>query len=202
MQSITAPTPPAGTLPSPHPTVDQNAADAREGSVVRDQTRVEPAQTADVPQPSPSLGAPAELVSPETRSGGSSKGLSDEQSLKELVLEYFRAVAADDDSAQERLFAGRVSFFGKGVLSIPEIEASMERYRRDWPNRKWEPKGEPKFSNVLHSSDPNVYEVLQSFDWTLANGSQHKQGSAILYLRFRKAENGAFHIFHLEQRHL
>jgi hypothetical protein len=111
-------------------------------------------------------------------------------------------MATDDGSTLERLFAGRVNFYGKGVLSLSEIGASMERYRRQWPIRKWEPKGEPEFPNNLHSFDPDQYEVLQPFDWTVANGSKHKRGSAILYLRVRKAENGAFHIFHLEQRHL
>jgi hypothetical protein len=130
------------------------------------------------------------------------KGSPEEQSLKELVLKYLRTMATNDSSTLERLLAGRVNFYGKGILSFPEIEESMERYRRQWPIRKWESKGEPEFPNTLHSSDPDQYEVLQPFDWTVANGTKQKKGSAILYLRIRKAENGAFHIFHLEQRHL
>ena len=137
-------------------------------------------------------------MEPSPTPAGSS---SEEQSLKELVQTYLRTVAANDNSTQERLFAGRVDFYGEGDLSFPEIAASMERYRREWPIRKWEPKGEPQFPNSLHSSNPDLYEVLQPFDWTVANGSKHKQGSATLYLKIRKAENGAFHIFHLEQRH-
>ena len=130
------------------------------------------------------------------------KASPEEQPLKEWVLEYIRTVASNDGSTQERFFAGRVNFYGKGVLSFPEIGASMERYRREWPIRKWEPKGEPEFPYTLHSSNPDLYEVLQPFDWTVANGSKHKQGSATLYVRIRKAENGAYHIFHLEQRDL
>jgi hypothetical protein len=162
---------------------------------------------ADVLVPSPPVVSPsgvpsAESTPLEAESGGILKGSPEEQSLKELVLEYLRTMATNDSSALQRLLAGRVNFYGKGVLSFPEIEESMERYRRQWPIRKWESKGEPEFPNTLHSSDPNQYEVLQPFDWTLANGTKQKKGSAILYLRIRKAENGAFHIFHLEQRHV
>jgi hypothetical protein len=199
--SITAPTPSASTQPSPEPNVSRDAADDKERSVVRDNTSGKPLQPADIPLPSPTVTASTALTPPKTQTGGSADASPDEQSLKELVLEYLRTVATDDGSKQERLFAGRVSFYGKGVLSFPEIVASMERYHREWPIRTWEPKGEPQFPNNLHASNPDLYEVLQPFDWTVANGSQHKQGSAILYLRIRKAENGAFHIFHLEQRH-
>jgi TIR domain len=162
---------------------------------------------ADILLPSPPAVSPSGVPSAEStplqaESGGILKGSPEEQSLKELVLEYLRTMATNDSSALERLLAGRVNFYGKGVLSFPEIEESMERYRRQWPIRKWESKGEPEFPNTLHSSDPNQYEVLQPFDWTLANGTKQKKGSAILYLRIRKAENGAFHIFHLEQRHV
>jgi hypothetical protein len=162
---------------------------------------------ADVLVPSPPVVSPsgvpsAESTPLEAESGGILKGSPEEQSLKELVLEYLRTMATNDSSALQRLLAGRVNFYGKGVLSFPEIEESMERYRRQWPIRKWESKGEPEFPNTLHSSDPNQYEVLQPFDWTVANGTKQKKGSAILYLRIRKAENGAFHIFHLEQRHV
>jgi hypothetical protein len=157
---------------------------------------------ADVSLPSPSAAPSVESTPVQTQSGGSLKASPEEQSLKELVLEYLRTMATNDSSSQERLLAGRVNFYGKGVLSFPEIGASMERYCRQWPIRKWEPKGEPEFPNTLHASDPDQYEVLQPFEWTVANGSKQKKGSAILYLRIRKAENGAFHIFHLEQRHL
>jgi hypothetical protein len=157
---------------------------------------------ADVLLPSPSAVPSAKSTPLQAESGGSMKASPEEQSLKELVLEYLRTMATNDSSTLERLLAGRVNFYGKGVLSFPEIEESMERYRRQWPIRKWEPKGEPEFPNILHSSNPDQYEVLQPFDWAVANGTKQKKGSAILYLRIRKAENGAFHIFHLEQRHL
>jgi hypothetical protein len=157
---------------------------------------------ADVLLPSPSLAPPVESTPLQAQSGGSLRTSPEEESLKELVLEYLRTMATNDSSTQERLLAGRVDFYGKGVLSFPEIGESMERYRRQWPIRKWEPKGEPEFPNTLHSSDPDQYEVLQPFNWTVANGSKQKKGSAVLYLRIRKAENGVFHIFHLEQRHL
>jgi TIR domain len=162
---------------------------------------------ADALLPSPSVASPSAVPSAEStplqaESSGILKGSPEEQSLKELVLEYLRTMETNDSSTLERLLAGRVNFYGKGILSFPEIEESMERYRRQWPIRKWESKGEPEFPNTLHSSDPDQYEVLQPFDWTVTNGTKQKKGSAILYLRIRKAENGAFHIFHLEQRHL
>ena len=157
---------------------------------------------ADVPLSFPSVTPSVESTPLEAQSGRNLKASPEEQSLKELVLEYLRTVTTNDVSTQERLFAGRVNFYGEGVLSVPEIGASMERYRREWPIRKWEPKGEPEFPNTLHSSNPDLYEVLQPFDWTVANSSKHKRGSATLYVRIRKAVNGAFHIFHLEQRHL
>ena len=112
-----------------------------------------------------------------------------------------RTVASDDDSTQERFFASRVNFYGKGILSLPEVRASMERYRQEWPIRNWEPRGEPEFPKILHSTHPELYEVLQPFAWTVANGSQHKKGSATLYIRIRKDDEGQFHIVYLEQRH-
>jgi hypothetical protein len=235
-QSIAAPTPSVSIIPSPHPNVDQNAPDEKEGSRARDETSdpgiadrtappdVEPspiqimkpatadtglgklAETkqsqADVPLSPPSVPPSAESTPLEGQSGRSLKASSEKQSLKELVLEYLLTVATNDGPTQERLFAGRVNFYGKGVLSFPEIEALMERYRQEWPIQKWEPKGEPEFPNTLHSSNPNLYEMLQPFEWTIANGSKHKHGRATLYVRIRKSANGAFHIFHLEQHEL
>ena len=182
---------------------DESSAGKTEAQVPEDTIQGQ----ADVPLPSPSVAPPSAVASAEStplqaESGGSLKDSPEEQSIRELVLEYLRTMASSDSSTQGRLLAGRVNFYGKGVLSFPEIEESMERYRHQWPIRKWEPKGEPEFPNTLHSSDPDQFEVLQHFDWTVANGTKQKKGSAILYLRIRKAENGAFHIFHLEQRHL
>ena len=130
-----------------------------------------------------------------------SKPSTEEESLKELVLEYLRAVASDDDSAQERLFGWRVNFFGKGILPISGVRASMDRYRQEWPVRDWQPEGEPEFPGVLHSTHPELYEVLQPFSWTVANGSRRKAGKATLYVRIRRDEKGLLHIIHLELRH-
>jgi hypothetical protein len=109
-------------------------------------------------------------------------------------------VASDDISAQERFFGQRVNFYGQGVLSYPAIQASMERYHREWPVRKWEPSGEPEFSNALHTTNPHLYEVLQPLTWTVSNGSQRKRGKATLYVRVWKNDKGEFHIVHVEQR--
>jgi hypothetical protein len=130
----------------------------------------------------------------------SSSPASEEELLKKLVLDYMQTVTSDDDSAQERFFSWRVNFYGKGILSLPEARASMARYRQEWPTRNWTPRGAPEFPKVLHSIHPELYEVLQPFDWTVANGSQHKNGSATLYARIRKDDKGQFHIIHLEQR--
>jgi hypothetical protein len=154
------------------------------------------ASLAPVAQTSP----PAESIKPgekEAEVGPS----SEEQSLKELVLDYLRAVANDDDSAQERLFGWRVNFYGKGILPISGVRASMDRYRQEWPVRDWEPEGEPEFPGDLHSVHPELYEVLQPFSWTVANGSRRKTGRATLYVRVRKDEKGLLHIIHLELRH-
>jgi hypothetical protein len=109
-------------------------------------------------------------------------------------------VSSNDVSTQERFFAQRVNFYGEGVLALPMVQASMERYRRQWPIRQWEPRGEPEFPKILHSTNPNLYEVLQPLAWTVANGSQHKQGSTTLYVRIRKNEKGEFRIIHIEKR--
>jgi hypothetical protein len=136
----------------------------------------------------------------EDQTSGSFNASAEERALKELVLEYIRTVSSNDVSTQERFFGQRVNFYGEGVLSLPMVQASMERYRRQWPIRKWEPRGEPEFPKILHSTNPKLYEVLQPLAWTVANGSQHKQGSTTLYLRIRKNEKGEFRIIHVEKR--
>jgi hypothetical protein len=130
----------------------------------------------------------------------SSKASVEEQSLKELVLDYIRTVESNYVPTEGRFFAEHVNFYGKGVLSLPMVQASMEDYRREWPIRHLEPRGEPAFPKTLHSTHPELYEVLQPLLWTVANGSQHKHGSATLYVRIRKNDKGEFHIIHLEQR--
>jgi len=124
----------------------------------------------------------------------------DEQSLRQLVLDYLRTAASDDESAQETFFSTRVNFYGRGILSLPQIRASMKRYRQQLPVRSWQSQGEPEFPNDLHTDHPELYEVLQPFVWTVANGSEHKTGTATLYLRIRKDNQGNFRIIHLEQR--
>ena len=136
----------------------------------------------------------------EDQTGGNFKAPAEERALKELVLDYIRTVSSNDVSTQERFFAQRVNFFGEGVLSLPMVQASMERYCRQWPIRKWEPRGEPEFPKILHSTNPKLYEVLQPLTWTVANGSEHKQGSTTLYVRIRKNEKGVFRIIHVEKR--
>jgi hypothetical protein len=136
----------------------------------------------------------------EAQTGGSASPPSEEQSTKEVVLDYMRTMSSDEDPAVDRFFAGRVNFYGKGVLSLEEVQESIERYRKEWPIRRWEPRGEPTFSKIFHSTRSELYEVLQPFDWTVANGSERKKGNATLYIRVRKNNNGQFHITHLEMR--
>jgi hypothetical protein len=124
----------------------------------------------------------------------------DEQSLKEFVLEYIRTVASNDISTQDRFFEHRVYYYGHGVLALPGVHASIDRYHREWPIRNWEPQGEPEFPKLLHSANPKLYEVLQPFTWTLSNGPLHAQGGATLYVKVWKNDKGEFHIVHVEQR--
>jgi hypothetical protein len=145
------------------------------------------------------LATPA-VDSQEAQAQNSSTPASEEEFLKNLVRDYMQTVASDDASAQERFFSWRVNFYGKGLLSLPEARVSMARYQQEWPIRIWTPRGEPEYPKVLHSTHPELYEVLQPFDWTVANGAHHKNGSATLYVRVRKDDKGQFHIIHLEQR--
>jgi hypothetical protein len=140
--------------------------------------------------------APSAVSTPSNTQTGSAAS-TQESSVKEFVLGYLRAVSSDDVSAQERFFARRVNFYGKGVLSLGQVRASTERYRNAWPLRVWQPQGEPQ---VLTSSNPGRYDVLQPFSWKVSNGSQHEEGSATLYFRIRKNSRGALHIVHIEQR--
>ena len=128
------------------------------------------------------------------------KASAEERSLKEFVLEYIRTVASNDASMLTRFFEPRVNYYGERLLSRPRIQASMERYQRDWPIRNWEPRGEPEFPKILHSTNPKLYEVLQPVTWTVSNGLQHKQGSTTLYFRIWKNDKAELHIVHIEQR--
>jgi hypothetical protein len=149
--------------------------------------------------PIPSVAASV-APTPEAQADSSSKASGEERSLKQFVQEYIQTVASDDISAQEHFFAHRVNFYGEGVLSLLGVQASMERYHREWPIRKWEPSGEPEFSKTLHSTNPHLYEVLQPLTWTVSNGLQHKQGKATLYVRIWKNDKGEFHIVQVQQR--
>jgi hypothetical protein len=155
---------------------------------------------AAVPLPTPSVAASVESTPLEAQTGSSSGASAQEQSLKDLVLDYIRTVESNYVPTEGRFFAKQVNFYGKGLLSLPMVEASMEDYRREWPIRHLEPRGEPAFPKTLHSTHPELYEVLQPLVWTVANGSQHKHGSTTLYVRIRKNDKGEFHIIHLEQR--
>jgi hypothetical protein len=124
----------------------------------------------------------------------------DEQSLKEFILGYIRTVASNDISTQDRFFEHRVNYYGQGVLALPRVHASIDRYHREWPIRNREPQGEPEFPKLLHSVNPKLYEVLQPFTWTLSNGPLHAQGGAPLYVKVWRNDKGEFHIVHVEQR--
>ena len=151
--------------------------------------RINQSQAA-VPLPTPSIAASVESTPLE----------AEKHSLKELVPDYIRTVSSDDVSTQERFFAPRVNFYGEGVLSLRMVQASMQRYCREWPIRKWEPRGEPEFPKNLHSTNPKLYEVVQPLAWTVGNGSRHKQGNTTLYVRIRKDDKGEFRIIQVEQR--
>ena len=158
--------------------------------------RTNQTQAAASPSISPGAGSVGQTAEAQADSGSK----TEESALKEFVLQYIRAVASDDVSDQERFFASRVNFFGEGRLALPEVRASMERYRREWPIRKWEPSGEPEFPKSLHSANPDLYEVLQPLTWTVSNGSEQKGGSGTLYVRISKNDQGEFHIVQVEQR--
>jgi hypothetical protein len=201
------------TAPETPPTISNQPASAVEAASPTNKN--EPAGGESVPEklarfdPGPAatpLATP--LVTPpvqatpsvESEEAQNSSPASEEELLKKLVLDYMQTVASDDDSAQERFFSWRVNFYGEGLLSLPGARASMARYRQEWPIRNWIPRGEPEYPKVLHSIHPELYEVLQPFDWAIANGLHHKNGSATLYVRIRKDDKGQLHIIHLEQR--
>jgi len=180
---------------------EANPAEKHEPSGEESAPGKRPAATpSGTPLVAPAVQATPSVDSDQAKVQNSSSPASEEELLKKLVLDYMQTVTSDDNSAQERFFSWRVNFYGKGILSLPEARASMARYRQEWPIRNWTPRGEPEFPKVLHSVHPELYEVLQPFDWTVANGSQRKNGSATLYARIRKDDKGQFHIIHLEQR--
>jgi hypothetical protein len=65
-----------------------------------------------------------------------------------------------------------VNFYGKEDLSLPRIQASTERYHREWPMRKWEPEeslrfyiwlilSSTKFLHHLLGGSPTAYATLR-----------------------------------------
>ncbi|MBV8375644.1 MAG: TIR domain-containing protein [Verrucomicrobia bacterium] len=156
-----------------------------------------PAVNTTPPRPS----TQAVETTPGAQVATNSNPSAEKQLVKELILDYLRTVSSDDASAQGRFFSWRVNFFGKGLLSVPEVKEAMEHYRQEWPVRNWEPRGEPEFPKALHSTHSELYEVLQPFAWTVAKGSQRKNGIATLYARIRRDSEGQFHIIDLELRH-
>ena len=154
-------------------------------------------RNAALPQPSPTQPASVNPPLVEAQADKSTDDAVDGAAVKRFVLEYIRTVTNDDVSTQERFFAQRVNFYGEGVLPLQGIRAANERYRREWPNRDWQPQGEP---NILHSANSNEYEVLQPITWKVSNGPKHAQGNAKLNLRVRKNTEGNFHIVWAQYR--
>jgi hypothetical protein len=148
------------------------------------------------PTPSPSTKESETSTPPEPQSDRSAEASGEEEFLKEFVLGYLRTVASNDTSMQQRYFAERVNFYGRGVLNSSNIEASMQHYHDEWPIREWAPRGEAK---VVRSSNPNLFVVYQRFNWTVSDGSRNARGNATLYLRIRKNSQGEFRIVHVHQ---
>ena len=161
--------------------------------------RINQSQAA-VSLPTSSIAGPANSSPPAAQADR--KGSVEEQSLKEFVREYIQTMSSDDISSQDRFFEHRVSYYGEGVLALPRVHASIERYHQEWPIRNWEPQGEPEFPKILHSANPKLYEVLQPFTWTLSNGPRRAEGRATLYFKLWKNDKGEYHIVHVhvEQR--
>jgi hypothetical protein len=181
----------------PAPVVAVAASPTREVDPSAESVREKLARFNPTPSATPQRQSTPSVESVEAQVQNNSTSAPQEESLKKLVQDYMRTMAGDDNAAQERFFSWRVNFYGKGLLSLAAVRALMERYRRDWPVQNWTPRGEPEFPRGLHSTHPELYEVLQPFDWTLSNGSEHKQGSATLYVRIRKDDNGQLHIIYL-----
>jgi hypothetical protein len=148
------------------------------------------------PIPSPSTKESQASNPPESQFDRSAEASGEEEFLKEFVLGYIRTVASNDTSMQQRYFAERVNFYGRGVLNSSNIEASTQHYHNEWPIREWAPGGEAK---VVRSSNPNLFVVYQPFNWTVSDGSRTAHGNATLYLRIRRNSQGEFRIVHVHQ---
>jgi hypothetical protein len=150
-----------------------------------------------LPQITPTPAAPVKPPLTEAQAHKSADDAVDEAAVKQFVLEYIRTVTNDDFSTQERFFAQRVNFYGEGVLPLQKVRAANERYQREWPNRDWQPQGEPE---ILRSVNSKQYKVLQPFTWKVSNGSQHEEGSGTLYFRISKNTKGEFQIVQVEHQ--
>lgn len=153
----------------------------------------------------PQNASPIPLPSPakESEAVNSAKPQSDQTALtddkalvKQFVLGYIKSVASDDTSLQRPYFGEQVNYYGEGVIGSPNIEASLERYRTQWPVRDWQPRGEAKVARV---NGPNLFAVLQPFNWAVSDGSNQSHGNATLYARVRKTAQGKFQIEYLRQ---
>ncbi len=124
---------------------------------------------------------------------------SDEQQLRNLVLDYLHSVASDDVSTQERYFAYKVAYFDQGLIPLRQVQAAKESYDREWPIRDWKPRGEAEIHGTPNSK---LYEIVQPYTWTVSDGSRHDQGNGTLFMRVykNKTSKGDFHVVHIESR--
>ena len=148
------------------------------------------------PMPSPSPAKESETVNSLKPQPGQSAGTDDKTSVKQFILGYIRSMASDDTSLQRPYFGEQVNYYGEGVIGSPNIEAALERYHSEWPVRDWEPFGDAK---VARLKNPNLFAVLQRFNWALSDGSKQSKGTATLYARVRKTSAGEFQIEYLRQ---
>jgi hypothetical protein len=148
-----------------------------------------------LPQPTSTPAAAAELPLAEAKAEKSADDVVDKGAVRQFVLDYIQTVPNNDVSSQERFFAQRVNFYGEGILSPQRVQASNERYRREWPNREWQPRGG---AEILYSANSMQYEVFQPFTWKVSNGIKHAEGKATLYLSIRKNTKGEFHIVRVQ----
>lgn len=149
------------------------------------------------PTPLPSVNASGTAIPPESQASQNSDAPGNEESLKEFVLGYLRTVASNDTSSQRRYFADQVSFYGRGVLDAPSVEASTEEYHREWPTREWRPRGEATIG--WRSRHRDRFAVYQPFRWAVSDGSRHAQGNATLYLLIQRDSQGEFRIVKVHQ---
>jgi hypothetical protein len=189
---FTEATTPIAVGASPTPINQPATRDPEEGKFA--QTTLGPAA---LPLSTPSVAISAESTPPDPQADESSKTSGDQQLIKKLVFDYLQTVASDDVSAQESFFAHKVTYYDQGVISLRRVQEAKKRYDREWPTREWKPQGEPE---IRTSANPRIYEVLQPFTWALSNGSHHARGSATLYFKLWKNDEGEFHIVNVEQR--